>query len=193
MSGRWRVLEPGRHVPRANLWLALHTDAGTAALYRCPAVRLLEPHEPLPAPVAALGPDLLDPATDPAAATARALMAADPLRAVGEALLDQRLVSGVGNAYKAEALFLARVSPWRQLASLTEVEAGEIGRISSELLVEGVRQRGRIQPYRAPSGRLGKWVYRRAGKPCRECSTAIVARGQGDANRTAYWCPRCQP
>ncbi|MDH3227325.1 MAG: hypothetical protein OEM67_09600 [Thermoleophilia bacterium] len=89
MSGRWRVLGPGRRPPRANLWLALQTDAGTAALYRCPAVRLLEPHEPLPAPIAALGPDLLDPAVDPGAATARALLAADPGRTVGEALLDR--------------------------------------------------------------------------------------------------------
>jgi endonuclease-8 len=193
MSGRWRVLDPGRRASRANLWLALHTDAGTAALYRCPAVRLLEPHEPLPAPVAALGPDLLDPAIDPGSATARALSAANPSRAVGEALLDQRLVSGVGNAYKAEALFLARVSPWRPLADLTASEAEEIGRVSSELLANGVRQAGRIQPYRAPSGHQGKWVYRRAGRPCRDCGTPIVSRGQGDANRTAYWCPRCQP
>jgi len=193
MSGRWRVLEPGVRAPRVHLWLALRTDAGTAALYRCPAIRLLEPHEPLPAPIAALGPDLLDPAVDPGLATARAVMSADPARAVGDALLDQRLISGVGNAYKAEALFLARVSPWRPLADLTEAEATEIGRISSQLLADGVRRAARILPYRAPSGRLDRWVYRRAGKPCRECGTAIASRGQGDANRTAYWCPACQP
>jgi endonuclease-8 len=192
MSGRWRLLAPGRLPARAGLWLALHTDAGTAALYRCPAVRLLEPHEPLPAPVAALGPDLLDPDVDPGLATAAALLAADPERAVGDALLDQRLLSGVGNAYKAEALFRAGVSPWRRLADLTAAEARDIGRISASLLADGVRHAGRIRPYRAPSGRRGRWVYRRAGRPCRECSTPIVSRGQGDANRTAYWCPRCQ-
>ena len=192
MSGRWRVFEPGRGVPGAGLWLALHTPAGTAALHRCPLVRLLEPGEPLPGPIRALGPDLLADQVNPGRATALALRSADPGREVGDALLDQRLVSGVGNAYKAEVLFLAKVSPWRPLADVSWDDAERIGELSAELLADGVRQRGRIQPYRTPSGRMDRWVYRRTGKPCRDCGTPIRSRGQGDANRTAYWCPNCQ-
>jgi len=192
MSGRWRVFAPGRRVPRAGLWLALHTPDGTAALHRCPSVRLLESGESLPGPVRALGPDLLADEVDPARATAVALAHADQNREVGDALLDQRLISGIGNAYKAEALFLARVSPWRPLADVSADEAERIGRMASELLADGVRRRGRIQPYLTPSGRMGTWVHRRAGKPCRECGAPIRSRGQGDENRTAYWCPACQ-
>lgn len=192
MSGRWRVVAPGRSIARGGLWLALHTPRGIATLHRCPSVRLLEPGEPLPGPVRALGPDLLSERVDPERATEIAFAQTDPDRQVGDALLDQRLVSGVGNAYKAEALFLAGVSPWRPIAEVSRDEARRIGRLSAQLLAEGVAQRGRIQPYRTPSGRRDRWVYRRAGKPCRECGTAIRSQGQGDANRTAYWCPRCQ-
>ena len=148
--------------------------------------------------IAALGPDLLDDGVDPAVAMVAALRRCDPTRQVGEAVMDQRLVSGIGNVYKSESLFLAGVDPWRAVGSVTEDEALEIGRIANELLAKGVRQRGRISTYEppgrppglAPSGQ--KWVYRRQGHPCRRCGTRIRSRGQGDANRTTYWCPGCQ-
>jgi endonuclease-8 len=193
MSGRWRVLSPGRSVSRRGLWLALHTDAGTAALYRCPSVRLLEAHEPLPGPVAALGPDLLAPAVDPGPVLLGAMRATDPGRAIGDALLDQRLTSGVGNAYKAEALFLAGVSPWSAIGDVDDERLRHLGELCAELLADGVRRRGRIVTRDLPGGRPGRWVYRRAGRPCHRCGATVRSRGQGDANRTSYWCPGCQP
>ncbi|MCB0874177.1 MAG: Fpg/Nei family DNA glycosylase [Thermoleophilia bacterium] len=198
MSGVWRLLAAGRPVPDGQLFLAIGTPRWVAALYRCPNMRLLEPGTPLPPAVAALGPDLLDDGVDPGTAMVAALRRCDPTRQVGEAVMDQRLVSGIGNVYKSESLFLAGVDPWRAVGSVTEDEALEIGRIANELLAKGVRQRGRISTYEppgrppglAPSGQ--KWVYRRQGHPCRRCGTRIRSRGQGDANRTTYWCPGCQ-
>jgi endonuclease-8 len=198
MSGVWRLVPDGRPVRPGGLYLAIQVPGATAALYRCPQVRLLEPGEPLPAAVRRLGPDLLDEHTDPGADTAARLAATEPTRQVGDAVMDQRIVSGIGNVYKSETLFLAGVDPWRAVGSLTPPEAVRIGEIAAGLLAKGVRERGSISTYdppgrppgAAPSG--AKWVYGRRGRPCRRCGTPIRSRGQGDANRTTYWCPRCQ-
>ncbi len=196
MSGVWRLLPAGRPLPRAGLFLALRTARHAAALYRCPTVRLLEPGEPLPAAVRALGPDLLGDGVDPADAAAAALTRAEPTRQVGDALLDQRLVAGVGNVYKSETLFLAGVDPWRPGGSLSRDEAAGIGAIAARLLAEGVLDAGAIRTFRPPAAppwsRERTWVYGRRGRPCRRCGARIRARGQGDANRTTYWCPACQ-
>lgn len=197
MNGVWRLGRgPLRRVAR-DLTLALEFGDVTAALYRCQSIRLLEPGAPLPPGLARVGPDLLDDAVDPAAATRAALASTDPGREVGEALMDQTLVSGIGNVYKSEGLFLAGVDPWRAVGTLTPGEAEAIGAIAARLLRRGVRERGAIttydppdRPWRRPAGE--RWVYRRIDEPCRRCGTRVRARGQGDDNRATYWCPSCQ-
>jgi endonuclease-8 len=104
-----------------------------------------------------------------------------PVREIGEALLDQRLVAGIGNVWKAESLWRVRISPWRKLGEITDEELratlGEAARLMrASLENEGEERR----------------IYRRTGRPCPRCGTAIRSRGQGDDNRTAYWCPECQ-
>jgi endonuclease VIII len=197
MNGVWRLLRARRDPYPAGLYLALAVEGWTAALYRCPHVRLLEPHEPLPGPIRRLGPDLLGAGTAPADDTVAALARLDPSRQVGDAIMDQRVVAGIGNVYKSETLFLAGVDPWRPVGTLRPEEAARIGTIAADLLRKGVRERGRITTYDrpgAPPGRSvgGKWVYGRRNLPCRVCGTAIRSRGQGDDNRTTYWCPTCQ-
>ena len=90
-----------------------------AALYRCPPVRLLEPGEPLPRMVTTTGPDLLGASVDPGGAAAAALARVEPTREVGEALMDQRVVAGIGNVYKSETCFLTGIDPWRPVGSLS--------------------------------------------------------------------------
>ena len=200
MSGVWRLRRAGGPVSRAGLFLALHTDEHVAALYRCPHVRLLEPGEPLPAAVRRVGPDLLDEAVDPASATAAALARTDPTRQVGDALMDQRIVGGIGNVYKSETCFLAGVDPWRAVGSLSPEEAAALGATAARLLAAGVAEGGAIRTFTPPPGarpvRPGggrtTWVYRRRGLPCRRCGTPIRSRGQSDDNRTTYWCASCQ-
>jgi len=150
MSGVWRLVPDGRTVSPHGLFLGLSVQGLTAALYRCPNVRLLEPGEPLPIAVQRLGKDLLAVATDPGADTAAALRRCDPGRQVGDALMDQRVVSGIGNVYKSESLFLAGIDPWRAVGSLTEQEAARVGELAAQLLERGVRDRGRISTYDRP-------------------------------------------
>jgi endonuclease-8 len=96
---------------------------------------------------------------------------------VGEALLDQRLVAGIGGLWRAEGLFLARVSPWTRLAELSDEELRHV--LAETAMAMRAARRSRL-------------VYGRAGLPCPRCSTSITARRQGDDARTAYWCPVCQ-
>ncbi len=197
MTGVWRLVPAGRPVRSTGLTLMLRFDHATAVLYSCQGIRLLEPGEPLPPGIRALGPDLLHQATDPAGDTVAALRAIDPGREVGEAVMDQRVVAGIGNVYKSETLFLAGVDPWRPVGSLTDAEAAAIGTIACDLLHRGVAEPGSITTYDPPGRVWGrprgeKWVYRRAREQCRRCGTPVRSRGQGDDNRTTYWCPTCQ-
>lgn len=196
MSGVWRLLPAARPLRRGGLTLALHSESHVAALYRCRTVRLLEPGEPLPREVRGTGPDLLGDGVDPGAVTAAALARLEPTRQVGEALMDQRVVAGIGNVYKSETCFLTGIDPWRAVGGLSAEEAAGLGVTAARLLALGVVDGGPIRTYRPPDAppwsRERTWVYGRRGRPCRRCGARIRSRGQGDANRTTYWCPLCQ-
>lgn len=127
-----------------------------------------------------LGPDILDDPPDFDAMVAR-FRGANARRELGEALLDQRLVAGIGNVWRAEALWEVQLSPWRRLAETTEEELRAALAEASRLMRASLR-----------GHRHERRVYRRAGRPCPRCRTPIASRGQGDDNRIAYWCPTCQ-
>src|SRR5205085_1345809 len=174
MSGRWSVRPRGeRRVGKP--WLVLRGDRAEGVLWNGP---VLELHTRA---LARLGPDILErpPRTD---AMLERMRGADQMRWFGETLLDQRLVAGIGNMWLAEALWDAELSPWRRLRDVPEEDRRRALVAAAELMRESVDTgRGR-----APR------VYRRAGQPCPRCRTPIRSWGQGDDNRTAYWCPRCQ-
>jgi endonuclease-8 len=173
MSGRWRVGPRGR-TARGRPWLVLRGGEREAVLY---GGRVLELHGRA---LRRLGPDILaePPELDRMIANLRR---ADGGREVGDAIVDQRLVSGIGNVWRAEAFWRARVSPWRRLVAL---EDDELRRV--------LKEAARLMRAAVDTGRERRVIYRRAGRPCPRCGTPIESRGQGDANRTAYWCPRCQ-
>jgi endonuclease VIII len=173
MSGRWRV-EPRGTPHRGRPWLVLRGSAAQAVLWNGP---VLELHTRA---LRRLGPDVLADSLDIDAVVAR-LRRDDPARAVGDALLDQRLVAGIGNMWKAESLWRARVSPWRPVRDATDDELRAVLRAAAELMRESV-----------DAGRERRAIYGRAGRPCPRCGAPIQSRGQGDANRTAYWCASCQ-
>ena len=129
--------------------------------------------------LARLGPDILATEWDPADALAR--LAGAPQLELGEALLDQTLVAGVGNIFKSEGCFAAKVSPWRRVGELSADEMASVLEATRELMIAAV-----------VSGRQPGRVYRRAGRPCPRCRTRISSRKQGDDARTTYWCPTCQ-
>jgi endonuclease-8 len=173
MTGRWRVQARGAtRVGRP--WLVLRGAEREAVLWNGPVLELSADA------VARLGPDILADPPDLAAMVAN-LRAADGSRQLGEALLDQRLVAGVGNLWRAEALWAAGVSPWLRLADASDGELETVLAAAAALMrrsLAGARPRRR--------------VYRRIGRPCYRCGTPIRSRAQGDDARTAYWCPGCQ-
>jgi formamidopyrimidine-DNA glycosylase len=143
---------------------------------------------------AGLGPDGLALTDDDRAIVAHGLRQTS--RSIKEALLDQRLVAGVGNIYAAEACFLAGLAPTRKGTSLTRAEAARLVEGVEETLAQGVRHRGTsFSDYVDASGDVGDnarhvWVFQREGKPCRRCETTIARIVQGA--RSTFWCPRCQ-
>jgi endonuclease-8 len=136
-----------------------------------------------------LGPDLLGPDWDPAEAERR--LRAGPARPVGEALMDQRNLAGIGNVYKAETLFLRGVDPWRPVGEIADL--GALVGLAQRLLDANKERFGHVT---TGSRRRGEetWVHGRAGRPCRRCGTPVRSAGQGrdPEGRVTYWCPRCQ-
>jgi endonuclease-8 len=126
-----------------------------------------------------LGPDILGEPPDYETMLAR--LRTQPDREVGDALLDQRVVSGIGNVWKAEALWEARVSPWRRLDDVGDDEVLAVLEAAHALMRTSVE-----------GGRPARRVYRRKGRACPRCGGVVHSAPQGDNARTAYWCPTCQ-
>jgi endonuclease-8 len=174
LRGRWHVgTADARRSGRP--WLVLRGETHEAVLWNGPVLELGRGATGRGA-VARLGPDIMAEAPDYDAIVAR-MRRGDQGRELGDALLDQRLVAGIGNVWRSESLFAAGVSPW---ATLDDVDDAAL-----RAVLESASQAMRV-------GRGERMVYRRAGLPCRRCGTAIAARRQGEAARTAYWCPSCQ-
>lgn len=180
MNGRWRIAGDGR-LPFGKPWLLLASGRAIASQSSGKLLRLTTESRVRNDPaLAQLGPDPLRPGFDVEAAASRLRERGAGLE-VGEALLDQRIVAGVGNAIRNEACYLARVSPWRPVGALSD---GETLRLIDET--------ERIMRTSLARGRRPRSIYRAASRRCPECGGSVSSRGQGDANRTAYWCPRCQ-
>jgi endonuclease-8 len=176
MNGRWRVRRRTDVAWRGSPWLVLRGREWEATQWNGPVLALGD------GAARGLGPDLLGPTTGVADIVSR-LRRSDQSRLVGEALVDQRLVAGIGNMWLAEALWHARVSPWSRLGEVTD----------DALLRTLDWARAEMLASVAGSSRPSRAVYRRAGRGCPRCGEPVRSRGLGDANRTAYWCSKCQP
>ncbi|MFF4907140.1 Fpg/Nei family DNA glycosylase [Streptomyces sp. NPDC001260] len=192
MDGAWKVYANGRRWtggPSHQIRVILGTADQTAVGYRLPVLELLRTTDEDRA-VGHLGPDLLGPDWDPEQALANVL--ADPDRALGEALLDQRNLAGIGNVYKCELCFLLGVTPWLPVGALPAERAAKLPELAKRLL-----EVNRDRPVRTTTGRRGQdlFVYGRAPRPCLRCGTSIRLADQGDGSRDrpTYWCPSCQP
>jgi endonuclease-8 len=182
MSGSWHVYPRGAawRKPPGAAWVVLRGEKSEAVQFGGPTLRLLGSDGMRRDPaLSRLGPDIL--ATDFDAETVARSLRAHPHRTLGDALLDQTLVAGIGNIFKSEACFAARLDPWQTIGELTDEQLGRVVDAAHDLMRDAVEH-----------GRHGRTVYRRAGQPCPICAARILSRGQGDANRTTYWCPRCQ-
>ena len=182
MVGGWYAYRPGQRwrKPRRSAWLALGLGDLELVEFGGPTLRLVRPVAlNRDSRLALLGPDILGGPESVVAATAN-LAAAGPVE-LGEALLNQRLVAGIGNIFKSEACFEAGLDPWRPLQSFDPAEIESVVRVAADQMQRGVE-----------TGRRPGRIYRKSGRPCPTCRNPIRSRGQGDDNRTTYWCPVCQ-
>jgi endonuclease-8 len=173
MKGRWRVFRRDSQI-LGMPWLVLRGDEYVGAMFNGAVLEIDK------GVARRLGPDILADPPDFDAMLAR-LRHEDQRRAVGDALLDQRLVAGIGNLWKAEALWAASVSPWKALADVSDDELRATLEHAHRLM------RGRLE-----GARGHPQIYRRKGRPCPRCHTPIRSWPQGDGARMAYWCPECQ-
>ncbi|MFE1785181.1 Fpg/Nei family DNA glycosylase [Streptomyces sp. NPDC059506] len=208
MDGSWHVYAPGerwRGGPQWQVRAVLATAERVAVGYRLPVLELLPTSEEHTV-VGHLGPDPLGPDWDPHEAVRR--MLSQPDRAVGEALLDQRNLAGVGNVYKCELCFLRGVSPWTPVGQVRAPD--RMAALAARLLRANRERVGHVTTGDTRRGRT-HWVYGRAGLPCLRCGTPVLRAGPGggtggvtggtggvtggppDVERVTYWCPRCQP
>lgn len=190
MRGSWHRYAPGEPWRRAahHATAVIETATAVAVCFSAPVVELLTDADLARSrPLRALGPDLLDPGFDADEAVAR--LVARPEAAIGEALLDQRAVAGIGNVYRSEVLFLHGLDPWLPVSALDEDVLHRLLDLARRLMVANARGGARAT---VPGRGGGLWVYGRAGRPCRRCGTLISAARMGALARTAYWCPRCQ-
>jgi endonuclease VIII len=180
MSGRWFIVADGR-TPYGKPWLTLARGRAIASQKGGKLLRLVSESRLRNDPgLAQLGPDPLEPGFEPELAAGRVL-ASNGAEEVGDVLLDQRVIAGIGNVIRNEACFRARVSPWRRIGELEPDEALRI-----------VRESEWVMRRTLATGRRPSTIYKPAGRRCPRCGGEVSSRGQGDANRVAYWCARCQ-
>ncbi len=194
MEGSWRVMATAdvglRTLADRQLRVVLGTAAWTALGLRLGMVDLV-PTEREGELVGHLGPDILGPDWDRARALAN--LAAAPERAIGEALLDQRTLAGIGTMFAAESLFLERTNPWTTAGELGEDGLGAVVDRAARLMRANLGDELRTT---TGSRRRGEdtWVHGRSGKECRRCGSLlrVAPIGAAPADRVMFYCPTCQ-
>jgi endonuclease-8 len=178
MTGRFKIAPIGVPVrgPAHRAWLELSGGGIHGVLFDGPVLELLTPAQVALHPaLRKLGGDVMDETFDPASAVRR-LRGRDPSDAIGSALLDQRMLAGIGNVWRSEVLHAVGVAPARPLRSLDDETLERIAATAAAML-----------HHRRPGA-----VYGRTGKPCPRCGTPVTSAVVGDDGRRSYWCPGCQ-
>jgi len=203
MNGSWHIYRRGERWqrPRGQMRVVIRTDHYEAVAFNVPIAefhtsRSLERHSSLPK----LGPDVLGASFKEDEAALRLRANAD--EQIANVLLNQQVMAGIGNVFKSEICFACGVHPFRLVSTLNENEVQCLLDTARRQLSANVLESSADSPVTYsgwrrtrrtsdPGARL--WVYRREGRPCRRCGTAILMRKQGTGARSTYWCPECQP
>lgn len=201
MQGRWfvtqkaalsqRLRERLGEAPRwddEDLSLIIETETSLAKLERA-AIIELAPLATIQRRLSGLGPDLLAPDYD--AALALASLREHPELSIGEAVMLQSIVAGIGNVYKSETLFLEKVSPFRTIASLDDATLQRVLKRARDLMRRNLVPGPRRTTFGSFAGSK-YWVYERSGQHCLKCDAKIGMRRQGSSLRSTYFCPECQ-
>jgi endonuclease-8 len=191
MEGSWHIYKPGIpwQKPEVQARVVLETDGYIAVCFNAPTVELLTEtgirrHRVL----SKLGPDLLKDDFEWNETLQRLREQGE--KPIGEALMRQNIVAGIGNVYKSEVLFLCHADPFRAVAEYSDHDLKIIVQKARELMKLNLEGKPRTTRFSLDGGRM--WVYGRSGRPCRKCGTIIKMRRQGLEARSTYWCMRCQ-
>ena len=202
MNGSWHIYRPGERWQRSrrDMRVVVATARFEAVGFNIPVAEFLTSREMARQPdLRLMGPDLLGHTFDEDEAIRR--VRARGTMQIADALLNQRVVAGVGNVYKSEVLFLTGVNPFTVVGGLSDetlrailstarihLRANVIDPTAAIVTYRGYRRTTRRAD---PAERL--YVYGRARKPCRKCGSAVEVKAQGRDARLTYWCPVCQP
>ena len=192
MYGSWHVYAPGEPWQKAEhqARLVLEVAGAVVVNFSAPVIELIEQRAiEVYRPIASLGPDLLADDFDEDEAFRRFREAQHGERFIGDAIMDQKLMAGVGNIWKHETLFRCGIYPWRRIKDMDDdTLRGLIVRARGLLLLSIGRGDG-TRPAQRPS----MFVYMRGGQPCRRCYARLLSAVQGPDIRRTSWCPKCQP
>lgn len=194
MHGSWHIYRPGERwrKRRDEMRIVIATEDFVAVAFNVPVAELHDSRSlARQEDMLRIGPDLLGETFDEDEAVRRIRERADS--EIAEVILNQRVVSGIGNEFKSEVLFLAGIPPFALVGELDDAKLRELLRASRKVMQMNVRKR---RPGRETTGSLDpsrrKYVYGRGGDACRKCGTPIEYAKQGRDVRGTYWCPRCQ-
>lgn len=193
MTGEWHVYRPGERwwSPPSEARVVICTEEFVAPCFRPPVVELMTTREiALHAVLPELGPDIIRDEFD-ADEALRRLRASPPDRDIATALLDQRAISGIGNVFKCEVLFLERVSPWALVADLDDETLRRLV-VQARKLMRLNRRGGERRTRFALNAAEGMWVDERTGLPCHVCGTSVAWGYHPSEFRKSWYCPRCQ-
>lgn len=186
MTGAWGVHPVGARWKRAphRAWLVLRVGATEVVQFDGPVLELMTAGRARTDPrIAGLGPDILAEGELDDARVLRRLREDDPTRTIGDALLDQRTIAGLGTVWRTEACWAARIDPHRRTADVRDAEVLEA--------LADVRPRMQLSATTGFQARQ-RTCYGRGGRPCPRCAATIRSGHLGDDNRPVFWCPGCQ-
>ncbi len=207
MSGSWHLYRTGEHwqMPRSRMRIVLTTAEWQAVAFNVQIAEFYTEHSlGRSSQIPNLGPDILSASFSLGTGVERLTEYArtSPDTEVAVALLDQRVLAGLGNVYKSEVAFAVGVHPFRKMSTLTPREIERIvdmaHRYMKANVIDGkgdgiVTYLGNRRTTHSTDREERLWVYGRRGRDCRRCGIAIEMRRQGTQARSTYWCPECQP
>lgn len=207
MSGSWHLYRTGERwrMGRSRMRVVIRTDDWEAVAFNVPiaefhTARSLERHSQIPK----LGPDVLadDFTVEGGVVRLRAYGQEHPDAEIAVVLLNQRVLAGLGNVYKSEVAFAARVNPFRAMRTITPREMETMVDLAKRCMNANVGEGKGDGIVTYAAGRMTTnamnreerlWVYGRQGQECRRCGATVMMRKQGEQARSTYWCPECQP
>ena len=194
MNGSWHIYKPGERwrMRHSDMRIVIETSEWVAVAFNVPVAEFHDADSlARQDDLLHIGPDFLAEEFDFDEALRR--IRARPEEEIADVLLNQRVVAGIGNEYKNEVLFVARINPFARVRDLTDEQLKRILQTARKLMVANVTKRSARRDITfSLDPRQEKYVFSRGGKPCRRCGTPIRYAKQGQNARGTYWCDRCQ-